>query len=589
MNKIKIQKLEELKTRIGLVGTRLEVTDDLPGNSFSAHIQNDWKKIRMDYQRELELVPDRKTKAFIRKMKIEDPELKLGEDILHHECGHREDEARTTLGCPHDIITHDRIKSEVARALSNTGKKGQTNYVTNAFEDLLDNINERRHTNFSGQTLFWNNQGLTRSQNQKYNPFYEAFVRMNLFLGGEVKSHTLLSRFFSGDERVIPVVKGVLEDLCLETGEKSSIRLHQKQGFRNLFTRDIEQRRQMWERLAYSFAQRTADLLEETPNEKMFGSGDPSSESSDDANPFDKEMKRPDVQEKIAMDRYNTKKGPSYHTDLQEQLYSFYKATSRDIRIETSSFTASQSMPLVHFGKRFANQDDHKIRFRGIGFDSEGKLRIKTSRNHLDFPASYKRHPTKFPNLKIAIMDRSGSMAKSPDGTSNVGDKRFIPWGDKSKYHFALKGYFGIDNYLEKQGVAPFIGCSVLGLSGEDTIKGKAREVAKKLLYEPAGSHTTLDVETLERELETSALVMSISDGMVSLPSETSTLDEKLRRSDYVHIQIGSPTQYSQYVQSLGKPVLFVRGDEDLSKAMVSFVSSYYQNKGQEQNQGGRK
>ena len=39
-------------------------------------------------------------------------------------------------------------------------------------------------------------------------------------------------------------------------------------------------------------------------------------------------------------------------------------------------------------------------------------------------------------------MDRSGSMGLSPNNTSDVGDKSFIPWGDKSKYHFGLKGYF---------------------------------------------------------------------------------------------------------------------------------------------------
>jgi len=585
MNRQKRNYLEDRKTQVGLIGTKLEITDDLPGNSFSAHIQNDWRKIRMDYQRDLELVPDSETEIFMRKSGIKDAELKIGEDILEHECGHRENRARTMLGCPYDIQTHDRIKSEIARALKQKGKEGQVSFVTNVFEDLLDNINCRNYTDFAGQSLFWSNQGLVNSQNKKYNPFYEAFVRTNLFLGGELKSHTLLSRFFSGDERIMPAVKSFLEDLCHETGEISSIRFNKKPGFQRLFTRDLEQRKQIWERLAFSFADKTADLLEDMP-EKMFGSGESSgsgsSEDSEYENPFDKEMQDPQVQEKIAMDRYKSRKGPSYHVDLQDQLYSFYKATSRDIKIETNSFTASQSMPLVHFGKRFATQDDRRIKFRGVGFDSEGKLGIKTARHHLDFPTSYKTHPTKFPNLKIAVMDRSGSMAQSPDGTGQIGDTSFVSWGDRSKYHFALKGYFGVDNYLERQGVAPFMDCAVLGLSGESTIRGKSKEVAKKLLHSPQGGHTTLDANGLEQELDKSALVMSISDGQVSMPSDTSTLDEKLKQSDYVHIQIGGETAYSAYVQNLGKPVIFVKGDEDLSRAMVSFVSRYYQNKGQE-------
>ncbi|MBU1136351.1 MAG: hypothetical protein KJ559_02485 [Nanoarchaeota archaeon] len=596
------EKLEKKKNKIGLVGTSLELTDDLTGDTFLAYIQNDWKKIRMDYQKNLDLIPDKETEDFARKSGIKDPEEKIGEDILEHECGHRENRARTTLGCPYDVQTHDRIKSETARALKEKGKESQTDYVTNAFEDILNNINCRNYTDFSGQTLFWNNQGLTKSQDKKYNPFYEAFVRINLFLGKEAKSHTLLSRFFSDDKKVMPAVKSFLEDICRESEEASSIRFNEKPGFKRLFTTDLNKRMEIWERLAYSFASKTADLLENILKEKMFGSGNGNSsgkeqkdsgngqgsDKEDSGNPFDKEMQDPQVQEKLAMGRYQSGKGPSYHADLQEQLYALYKSISREIQIETSSFSSSQSMPLVHFGKRFLTENDKKIKFKGIGFNSEGKLEMKTARNHIDFPATYKKHPAKFPNLKIAVMDRSGSMSLNPDnecdsnGPINIGDTSFIPWGDRSKYHFALKGYFGIDNYLERQGVAPFMDCSVVGLSGEGIIKGKSKEVAKKLLHKPEGMHTSLNASQLENELSQSALLVSISDGEISMPRDTSSLDEKLKKSDYIHIQIGRQTNYSNYVQNLGKPVVFVKGDNDLSRIMVKFVSDYYQLKGQE-------
>ena len=78
-----------------------------------------------------------------------------------------------------------------------------------------------------------------------------------------------------------------------------------------------------------------------------------------------------------------------------------------------------------------------------------------------------------------------------------------------------------------------------MGLSGEEIITGKPREVAKKLLHNPEGSHTALNASQLERELSDSALVVSISDGDITMPRDTSHLDEKLRNSDYVHIQIG--------------------------------------------------
>jgi hypothetical protein len=40
---------------------------------------------------------------------------------------------------------------------------------------------------FAGQSLFWNNQGLTKAEKGKFNPFYEAFVKINLLLGSEAK------------------------------------------------------------------------------------------------------------------------------------------------------------------------------------------------------------------------------------------------------------------------------------------------------------------------------------------------------------------------------------------------------------------
>ena len=175
-------------------------------------------------------------------------------------------------------------------------------------------------------------------------------------------------------------------------------------------------------------------------------------------------------------------------------------------------------------------------------------------------------------------MDRSGSMALSPDNDTNVGDVTFIPWGDKSKYHFSLKGYFGIDNFFERQGIAQYIESSVLGFSGEDVIKGKSEKVARSLLENPFGG-TSLDISGLERELEENALVLSISDGELSLnKKEKERFEKKIQNSDYAHIQIGNETSFSSYLKEINVPVISVKGDDDLSSAMVSFVSNRYRN-----------
>jgi hypothetical protein len=572
MNLIQLRKeLEKRKNRTGLVGTRLDLSE-VEGNSMSAHITTDWKTISMQFGEELDLVPDRETKSFVEKKNIDNPKLKVGLDILDHEAGHREKPTGTRLGCPYTVGMHDAIKEAIHRALREKSKDGLEDYVTNAFEDVLDNVNCRKDTDFSGQTLFWNNQGLvnSESENGKYNAFYEAFVRINLILGGNVSDYTLLRRFFKGEDKVRTSVRGFLGDLGSRLGIERLVKLHEKSdSFERLFTTDLDQREELWTALAYSFALHTADLLDKKPQQMMFGAGE---------NPFDKEMEMPKNKQEVAHKRYVQGKGPAEHRDVQDQLYDLYKRISRDIPVETSSYAESQGMPLVHYGRRFIGEYERKIRFRGVGIDKDGELNIRTSRHNIQFPVSFKVHPRQFPKFKLALVDRSTSMAASPDNGGNVGDTSFIPWGDNSKYHYALKGYFGVENFLERQGISSYVKSCVLGFSGEGAVKGDSRTVATSLLTEPSGG-TSLDINGLERELLENALVLSISDGEMRLNSSIKErFENKIKQEgvDYAHVQIGGETEFSTFLKGIGVPVFTVRGDDDLSRTMISFVSGYY-------------
>ncbi|MFC1774955.1 hypothetical protein ACFLZN_01420, partial [Nanoarchaeota archaeon] len=492
--------------------------------------------------------------------------LKVGLDVLEHEAGHRENPTGTRLGCPYTVEMHDAIKESVYRALDEKGKTGLEQQVTNAFEDVLDNINCRRNTDFAGQTLFWNNQGLVNSQNGKFTPFYEAFVRINLMLGGSVADSNLLRRFYAGDEKVKRAVRGFLRNVKSQLGIEHVVNLHKKPEFKRLFTTDPAKREQLWTFLSYSFAKHTADLLDEPSSEEMFCSGE---------NPFDKEMKVPKNKQEIAHKRYKKGKGPAQHRDVQEQLYDLYKKISKEIKVESSSYSESQGMPIVHYGRRFVGEDERKFRFKGVGFNQDGSFSVKTSRHNIKYPVSYKVHPRKFPKFKLALMDRSGSMQGSPNG-GDIGDTTFIPWGDNSKYHFALKGYFGIENFLERQGIGPYVQSCVLGFSGEQTVAGNSKDVAKSLLTMPSGG-TTLDINGLEMELSDNAFVLSISDGELRLTNDVKErFERKIQQSDYAHIQIGGETTFSQYLKSINVPVFCVKGDDDLAKTMINLVSSYY-------------
>ncbi len=580
MEQIKFEQIQrilrERKNQIGLVGADLEVSVS-DSDTASASITPDWRKISIVYGKST-LVPDAETRDFVAKSGIKDPELKMGENFIDHETGHRENPVGTLRGCPYSVEMHDAIKESIFRGLEQAGKQNLANYVTNAFEDVLDNVNCRTRSDFAGHTLHWNNQGLTRAENGKFNPFYEAFVRANLLLGSEVKSYTLLKRFFQDSPEVKTAIQGFLGDVKQELDLEHTVRLHEKPAFENLFTRDLAKRKELWTALAYSFAKNTAELLEDIPEEKLFGSSDEDDENSDDHNPFDREMKLPPSKQGIAKKRYEAGEGPALHRERKEQLYDLYRAISKEIRVDTTEYSESQGMPLVHFGRRFLNENDRKLRFKGLGFKSDGSLGVRTARHNIEYPVNYKIHKINFPKLKIVKMDRSGSMTESADG-NGIGDTSFIPWGDKSKYHFALKGYFGIDNFLERQGIAPYVQAVALGFSGEETEKGFYKDVAKSLLETPSGG-TAFDIERLERELDKSALVLSISDGECSLSERAKQgIEKKLNECDFAHIQIGGSTGFSQYLESRGVPVFYVKGDNDLSGIMVNFVSGYYKAK----------
>jgi len=563
------KELEKQKNRTGLVGVRLDVSE-VPGNSLSAHITTDWKYISIKYGAELDLIPDDKTKKYAKNRGIENPALKVGQDILDHEMGHREKPAGTRLGCPYTVEMHDTIKESINKALSQKGKPGLEDYVTNAFEDLLDNINCRKGTDFSGQTLFWNNQGLVNSENGKYSKFYEAFIKINLMLGGAVQEYGLLERFYTNDAKISGAVKSFLNDMKSRLGAEYLTKFHEKPEFKELFNYNLEEREELWAALAYSFADNLADLIDKMPKEEMFGSGG--------ENPFDKEMKLPKNKQEIAYKRYKEGKGAATHRDFHEQLYDLYKKISKDIRIETSSYTDSQGMPLIDYGRRFIKEDERKFKYKGVGFDNDGELNIKTSKHQILFPVSYKVHPRNFPKFKLELMDRSGSMAQSPNGDSNIGSTAFIPWGDNSKYHYALKGYFGIDNFFERQGIIGYIESAAIGFSGESGVRGNSKDVAKSLLSAPSGG-TSLDIDGLEKELQQDSLVLSISDGELSISDdEKARFEDKIKQKgvNYAHIQIGNNSAFSEYLTSIGVPVFPVKGDNDLAKTMITFVSGCY-------------
>ncbi len=566
------EKLERKKNRIGLVGTRLNFSRPQSGKGIEEYITHDWREVVVKIREDINLVPDEETKRYLQKVcSGDDPVEIVATDLLYHGCGHRELPINTGLGCPFTVEHHDQIKDGVARALKEKGKEGLESYVSNAFEDIFDNLNARQHTRHAGQILFWNNEGF--ESHGVYPAFYEAFVKTNLQLWGSPEDVTLLKRFFTNTEEVKKAVAEFKNYLKSYLGTRSLVALYQKEDlFKQLF-----QNKKHWKEIAYRFTLATADLLEQNPTMRMCFGTNPDGEM-----PFDHDIKLPEVQEGLAYERYKAGDGPSKHTDPLLQLDALYRRISRSIAVKTSSYTKAQGIPLTSYGKRNLHEEETvKIRrMKGVGFNEEGELTLKMGRHELQHPAHYKVHPRNFPKLKIALIDRSISMEDSPDNTRNSGDTSFIPWGDNSKYHFALKGIYGIDNFLEKQGIAPYVQSEVVTFSSatQRTRRGAFRNEQERyaLLRRPSGG-THLDPAVVKAAMAEKSFLISLSDGDISnWGTVRDSFREAITGADYCHIQIGSPNQFTQDLESWGIPVKYVRGDNDLSNLLVDLTATYY-------------
>ncbi len=564
------ERLEKKKNEIGLVGIRLNFSRPREGKGISEHITNSCDEIVVQIRRDLDLAPDEQTKEYVRKREIKDPVETVATDLLYHGCGHRELPTETGLGCPYTVENHDRILSGVARALKEVKKEGLESYMANAFEDVLDNTNAKQHTAHAGQILFWNNEGL--ENNNRYTDFYEAFVKVNLSLMGEAKDATLLRRFYKNNEKTQKAVKEFTNYLKQKLQAQFLVRTDKKPAqFKKLFDKT------QWEEYAYMFTKALAPLMDEQPKMRMcFG------ENPGEPTPFDKQIQLPEVQEKLAEGRYKAGLQPSEHTNPVVQLDALYRKISRAIPVKTTEYTQATGFPLVRYGRRTpAEEESVKVsRVRGIGFNDQGDLSVRVARHVIQHPAEYKHMPRNFPKLKIAIVDTSSSMADSPKEDNNVGNKSFIPWGDNSKYHYALKGLYGINNFLEKQGVAPYVQFEAIVFSGSTRTSGKRKfrsEEERKLLLRMPSGGTSLDTKLLQTSTTERCFLISVSDrDIANWDSVKEEYKKVVEGTDYCHIHIGSKNQFTKDLEKWGVTVKYVKGDEDLSRLMIDAASKYY-------------
>jgi hypothetical protein len=573
------QKLHEEKNRMGLVGGSLKINEyDEAKNNVSAHINPQGWNIEISLRKGFSPVGDRRQKAYAKRKGITDGLETLLGGVLNHEIGHWQLPFGSERGCPYDVYNHDKILEAIKGALPED-KRAQAGYVTNAFEDVIDNARGREFSgNLAGQVLFWDNEGLSLAgKGQKgYTPFYEAFVKLNMHLAGDKTDVALLKRHYTNTKSVDSAVQKVIDGLALPKDIANTA-----EGTAPLFVRTD------WQKMAFDFARHLAPLLEQTPTERLSAFDSGGDDGSDKQEPqagngVEQKMRSPEGKEEIAYGRYSGNERLSTNLTSFEQLDSLYKKLARDISVKVDSMTRTQSLPIAPLTYRAFDEekdDPVKVKASRLRLTDQG-LTFSYPHTPIVIASKFKMQRKSFPDFKMVVLDNSGSMKEGIDG--NAGNTRVIPWGDNSKYHFALLGFYGIENFLQRQGISQYIrhGASLFSDSTryrESDFSGLAE--VRKLALSPQFGNTRLDASVLAEALRgRESLVLSLSDGEIgNWDSEKAEFEKLAANNLYTHIHLGGDTQFTRDLKSWNIPVFYVGSGRDLAHLMVDITKKQYE------------
>jgi len=566
------QELNREKNRIGLVSGSLKIKEyDDTENNISAHINPKNWNIKINLKKGFEPIKDRRQKAYARAKKIKDGKKKLLEDVLSHELAHWELPFNSGYGCPFNTYYHDLILESVKEALPED-KQGQAGYVANAFEDMIINPRCKEFKgDFSGQVLFWDDQGFQCKENgqENYTPFYEAFVKLNMYLFGDNKDKALLKRHYSNNEKVNKAVEKTVQELNLQENIQETYPLFEKEN---------------WQQRASIFTKNLAELLEIQPSEKLSAfsdNGDNKGEKQEAGNGVEQKTRTKEGKEEIAYGRYKSDKELSPNIQSHEQLDSLYRKLARAIPVQVEAMTKKQSLEIAPLNFRAFDEEKDDIRKVKPSklFLNEDGVTFGYQKEPIIVTEKSKVQRRSFPDFKMVVLDNSGSMAQGIDG--NNGNTNYISWGDNSKYHYALLGFYGIENFLQAQGIAQYIGHGLSLFSSSTRYQEsdfKDIQKLRKLALSPEFGSTRLDANTLLKALKgRESFVLSLSDGEIGNWASAKEEFEKLASDNYfAHIQIGNRNEFTNDLEANGFPVFYVNSGDELSKLMVNVATDTY-------------
>ncbi|RME54103.1 hypothetical protein D6777_04790 [Candidatus Woesearchaeota archaeon] len=573
--------------------------------------------------------------SFLSKMNIDDEKILevLVRDVFYHEIGHRG--SRKEKGCPGNVQV--LAKSFLDPLYKSTGieDKASLAYLANSLTDLIDNTILRKVDDDTGLStmngfyLFLYEQSKLAG---KFNKIYEAYARLSLYLFGTKPAKELIKPALTYDPEVNTAITNFLE----RTGISSMTTIVQ-QGSKTVKVKDVERIREYlkdennWEDIARIYGEEIGKLFDKDMNQQnLFGSGSSDSDSSDSGDNgsessdsgssgsddngsaqgedldeilnkifgkpqsgsdnnfeyrdgFSDELNRKDTKRDIIRSYFGGSEAgtmPGWMENF-EYLENLYELLASDKVFElVMPPTEAKTFPIINIGEKSFDYEENSVSdIVGVGFNGSS-LDLLVARYKYEISVKATDGYDDKPDFAFCMLDTSGSMLEPMPEGPPLGDvvnpKGTVQWRYNSRYHVALIGYFIIEQRFKDLGIAG----SDLAFANfsESTLCAEGYQDSRRLALSPQRGGTFINLELIEEYVErTNSIILTISDGDIANADIVAQKLLEVNENNYcIHIQIGEPTQFSEYIRQGGVIVKYIKKEDDFYDFLIDITDRFY-------------
>jgi hypothetical protein len=537
------------------------------------------------------------------------------DSMVDHEEDHHGIEG--CIGCPQTVEKHhDLFFQPMYRILKEKGFNEQdVHYVTNALEDTIlhDDLKKNKERSLNGIKNFFLSQG-ENADDKKVGEFYEAHMKLNMYLWGTKKQKEKLQKYYSHTEDVKEVIEGFLDELELREKEEEiniytkSHKISQKQNsISRIFKKSLEgvvnredkiiqikNRQEIdnfflnennWEKISEAYAKHFSKLMkpgygnQSLPNHSGAGTtGRESEDSSEEGNSFDKEMKSKSFKKRKVMKTDKTDEELPEWIDEMEAMKLFYEGRAEQLAIKAQSFQKPEKLTVSRFGQRDFDPQKDNYRHIKFGIDENGKPIVKKKPHEIQVDMRVKHSPKSYPEIKFGMFDVSISMQKNINGGDSVGSDKLVPWGDNSKYHWGLEAQFGIFEYFRRNHLLSQ-NTILSAFFGKNTNIAKGFNDVRDYLLKPNFESTThLDFDQIKDFFKGKGnLIYTIGDGQIWNWSDIKdNFIKEAKKHNYVHLHMGTPNDMTDDLESAGFEVVIAEDGKGIPKKMIDLTDKLF-------------